>query len=96
MVALRTAPLQPGPAIAVLLGAVIGTIGNAVVRRLSNPVGKFRLLYAVVLLPVTLLAYGSLTLLGFGNALVTDLPGIPSALGGILTAFIEFLPAGLV
>lgn len=101
MVALQTAPPRPGPAIAalfglVLLGAIIGTVGNAVVRRLSNPVGKFRLLYAVVLFPVTLLAYGVLTLLGFGPALVADLPGIPSALGSVLTDFVEFLAAGLV
>jgi len=101
MVALQTAPPQPGPAVAallglVLLGAIIGTIGNAVVRRLSNPVGKFRLLYGVVLFPVTLLAYGVLTLLGLGPALVAPLPGLPSVLGGVLTDFVEFFAAGLV
>lgn len=101
MVALQTAPPQPGPAVAalvglVLIGAVIGAIGNAVVRRLSNPVGTFHLLYGVVLFPITLLAYGVLTLLGFGPALVGDLPGLPSVLGGVLRDFVEFLAAGLV
>ncbi|ELZ96712.1 hypothetical protein [Haloferax sulfurifontis] len=101
MVALQTAPPQPGPAVAalldfVLLGTIIGTIGNAVVSRLSNPVGKFRLLYAVVLFPITLLAYGVLALLGFGPALVANLPGLPSVLGSILTNIVEFSAAGLV
>lgn len=101
MVALQTAPPQPGPAIAalvglVLIGAITGTIGNAVVRRLTNPVGKFRLLYTVVLFPVTLLAYGVLALLGFGPALVAVIPGLPSVLGSVFTNFVEFVAAGLV
>lgn len=80
----------------VLLGAVVGTAGNALVRRLSNPVGKYRLLYAGVLFPVTLLSYGLLELLGFGPALVGDVPVAPDALDAIVSDFVELLAAGPV
>jgi STE24 endopeptidase len=80
----------------VLLGAVVGTAGNALVRRLSNPVGKYRLLYAGVLFPVTLLSYGLLALLGFSPALVGDVPVAPDALDAIVSDFVELLAAGLV
>jgi STE24 endopeptidase len=100
MVPLQTAPPRAGPAVAaflgfVLLGAIVGAAGSALVRRLSKPVGKYRLLYAVVLFPVTILAYGLLTLLGFGPALVGSVPA-PDVLGALLADFVEFLAAGLV
>lgn len=79
----------------VLVGGFVGTVGSAVVRRLRNPVGKYRLLYALVILPVSLLAYGTLTLLGFGTIVVGALP-IPSGIETLIADFIELLAAGLV
>lgn len=101
MVPLQASAPRLGPAVAalfafVLLGTIVGAVGSAIVRRLSNPVGKYRLLYAVVLFPVTLLAYGLLALLGFGPAIVGSVPGAPDVLGAVLTDFVEFLAAGLV
>ena len=101
MVSLQASSPQLGPAVAalfglVLLGGIVGAVGNAIVRRLPNPVGKYRLLYAGVLFPVTLLAYGLLTLLGFGPALLGSVPSVPDILEPILASFVEFLAAGFV
>jgi len=101
MVPLQASSPQLGPAVAALvglvfLGVIVGAVGNAIVRRLSDPVGKYRLLYAVVLFPVTLLAYGLLALLGFGPALVGSALAVPDVLEAALTNFAEFLAAGLV
>ena len=101
MVSLQAPSPQLGPGLAalfgfLLLGVIVGAVGNAIVRRLSNPVGKYRLLYAVVLFPVTLLTYGVLALLGFGPALVGSTLGGPAVLNAVLTNLAEFLAAGLV
>lgn len=80
-----------------LAGALLGTAGSAVVGRLSNPVGKYRLLYAGVLVPFALLAYGLLALLGFGSALVATLPlDVPGPLATVLSDLLELLGAGTV
>lgn len=102
MLPLQSSPPQLGLSLIVLVlfalvGIVIGALGSAVVRRLSNPVGKYRLLYAGVLVPYTLLAYGVLALLGFGFAVVGTLP--LDAFGLISTVFADFaelLAAGVV
>lgn len=101
MVALQSTPPQLGPPVAtllicVLVGGLIGALGSAIVQRLSNPVGKYRLLYAGVLLPVTLIAYGLLTLVGFGPTLVSRLPIPSGVLETVLVDVVEFLGTGLV
>ncbi|WP_251341804.1 peptidase [Haloplanus halophilus] len=80
-----------------LLGAVVGAVGSAVARRLSNPVAKYRVLYAGVLLPFALLAYGVLALLGFGGAVAaTALGGTDGVAATLLADFVGLLGAGLV
>ncbi|MFB6194620.1 MAG: peptidase [Haloplanus sp.] len=102
MFALQSSPpaLAP-PAVALLVLAavagVVGAVGTAVVSRLSNPVGKYRLLYAGVLVPFAFLAYGLLALLDFGPALAAAL-SVRSldVLGAAFADFAELLAAGLV
>lgn len=101
MFALQSTPLDPGTAVVALGGLVLvalltGVVGNTVVRRLSNPVGKYRLLYGVVFLPLTFLSYGLFALAGFGPSLVAALPSVPSPLPNLLGSFVEFLGAGVV
>lgn len=102
MVPLQSSSTQPGAAIVVLVvlalvGAIVGALGSAVVRRLSNPVGKYRLLYTGVLVPFTLLTYGVLALSGFGSALVSLFPLDASGLSStVLADFAELLAAGVV
>jgi len=78
-----------------LVGGIGGLVGSAVVRRLGNPVGKYRLLYGAVLFPYALLSYGVLALTGFGAAFLTPLP-VPELLAGVLSQFLTFLAAGCV
>jgi STE24 endopeptidase len=89
----------PAAMLAVLLvsGFIVGAAGSAVVRRLSNPVGKYRLFYLGILLPFTLLSYGVLALLAFGPALAAKLP-VPTTgpVGTLVADFFGFLAAGLV
>jgi len=76
---------------------VIGLVGDAVARRLSNPVSKYRLLYGLVVLPFALLAYVVLRSMGFGPALVgSALATDASLVGGLVADFVELLAAGLV
>jgi STE24 endopeptidase len=101
MIALQSSPPSLGPPVAallafVLVGGLIGAVGSAVVRRLSNPVGKYRLLYGAVLFPFTLLSYGVLVLLGFGPAIRALFPTNPAFLSNILTNFMTFLATGFV
>ena len=101
MAALQTTPPSVGAAIAALVGlalvgTLLGAIGSAVVRRLGNPVGKYRLLYAAVLFPYTLFAYAVFALTGFGAAILTALPAAPDLVTGILADFVTFLAAGCV
>lgn len=103
MFALQTQSATPalgpplvGLVVFVVLGAVVGAVGSAVVRRLSNPVGKYRLLYAVVLLPVTLAAYGLLALLGLGPAVVAAFGLDAGLFVGFLSDLVGLLAAGLV
>ncbi|MFA1611796.1 peptidase [Halobellus rubicundus] len=101
MAALQTTPPSVSVAIAALVGLAIvggllGATGSAVVRRLGNPVGKYRLLYAAVLFPYTLLAYAVFALTGFGAAVLTPLPAAPGIVTGVLADFVTFLAAGCV
>jgi STE24 endopeptidase len=99
--ALQSAPPSLGPPLVALLvlavaGVALGAVGSAVVRRLSNPVGKYRLLYAGVLFPYALLAYGVLALLGLGPAVVATAGFGPGLLAGAVGHFGGFLAAGAV
>jgi len=101
MVALQATPPSLSAAIATivglsLVGGFVGVAGTVVVRRLRNPVGKYRLLYGAVLLPFAVLSYGVLALTGFGAAFLTALPGVPELLQGVLSQFITFLAAGCI
>jgi STE24 endopeptidase len=101
MLALQSASSSLAPAVAALVGlatvgGLLGAVGSAVARRLPNPVGKYRLLYAGVLFPFALLSYGVLALLGFGPAFVAVLPPLPGFLGGVLADGVAFLAAGSV
>jgi len=100
-----SSPAPPSPWVALvalvglaLVGAVVGAVGSAVARRLSNPVGKYRLLYAGVLVPLTLVAYVALAAVGLGVAVVgSALPLAPSGpVGSVLADFVAFLGAGVV
>lgn len=102
MLALRSNPPALGPplvtfAVLLVIALLVGTIGNGIVRRLSNPVGKYRLFFVGVLLPFTLLSYVLLAFLGFGPALAATLP-VPTAgpAGALVAGFFDFLGAGLV
>lgn len=100
MVALQSTAPSLGPPVAflcllVVAGTVLGAVGSAVARRLSNPVGKYRLLYVGVLLPFALLSYGILALLGLGAA-VTAAVGITGPLGSLTADVTEMLGAGTV
>lgn len=100
------APLQSsGPALApalvtllvlALVGVAVGAVGSAVVRRLSNPVRKYRLLYAGVLFPYTLVAYVVLAAVGIGRALLAPMPLPVAAVETVLVDFVAFLAAGSV
>lgn len=101
MLALQTTPLSLPAAIVslvgfALIGGFLGAIGSVVVRRLRNPVRKYRVLYAAVLFPHAVLAYGVLALTGFGAALLTALPAAPELVTQILADFVTFLAAGCV
>jgi STE24 endopeptidase len=79
-----------------LLAGLVGALGSAAVRRLSNPVGKYRLLYALVLAPVTLGAYWFVVRAGFG-ATVAAWFGLESGLvAEVVGNVAEFLAAGVV
>ena len=101
MIPLQTAPPSIGTTISMfvglaLVGGLLGAIGSAVVRQLKNPVGKYRLLYAAVLFPYALLAYGVFSLTGFGTAVLTALPATPELVTRVLAEFVTFLSTGCV
>lgn len=79
-----------------LSAGVIGAIGGAVVRRFEEPEGKFRLLYAFVLLPATLGAYAFLTLAGLGPAAAAWFALESGIVADVFANFVEFLAAGVV
>ncbi len=74
-------------------GGIVGGLGSAVARRLSNPVSKYRLLYAGVIAPYTLLAYGILALLGLGPAVASAL-GVGPPFATHVGDFVTVLAAG--
>jgi len=96
--ALQATSLSIGAALLVfgtltVLGAVVGTVGSAVARRLSNPVTRYRQLYLGVILPLTLLSYVVFRLLGLGYVVVGGETGI---LETLLATFAELFAAGVV
>ncbi|UIO99975.1 peptidase [Halobaculum sp. CBA1158] len=101
-VASSTADLGPPVAFWVLLcllGAVVGVVGSAVARRLSNPVGKYRLLYVGGVLPLGVLAYGLLSVLDLGAAVRAALAGGSTgtvAVDVFLSEFLTMAAAGTV
>jgi STE24 endopeptidase len=100
-VALRSTPAL-GPsltvfAVLVVVGVVVGAAGSAVASRLSNPVGRYRLLYLGVLLPFALLAYCVLALLGLGGAVAATLLGDTGGIVATLLAdVVTLVMAGVV
>ncbi|WP_135305357.1 peptidase [Haloarcula amylovorans] len=102
MSALQSAPPALGPplvgiAVFAVVGVVLGAMGNAVVRRLPNPVGKYRLFYGVVLVPFAAVTYVLLSALELGPAVIWPLVEVES---GFLVAsaatLVETLTAGLL
>ncbi|MFB9826224.1 M48 family metallopeptidase [Halobaculum roseum] len=82
-----------------LLGAVVGAVGSALARRLSNPVGKYRLLYVGAVLPLGVLAYGLLSILDLGAAVRAALVGGSTgtvAVDVFLSEFLTMSAAGTV
>jgi STE24 endopeptidase len=77
----------------VFVGIVLGAVGSAVARRLSNPVARYRQLFLGVILPLALLSYVAFRLLGLGDAVVGGRAGI---VGPVLATFTELLAAGVV
>jgi Zn-dependent protease with chaperone function len=102
IVALQSAPPDLAPALSalaafVVLAFALGAVGSAVARRLSNPVGKYRLLYTAVLFPFALLAFAVLALLGFGGAVAAAVLGRTAGPAAtLLTDFATLLGAGVV
>lgn len=79
-----------------LFAGLVGALGSAAVGRLSNPVRKYRLLYLLVLGPITLGAYWFVVRAGFG-ATVSGWFGLESGLVAELIGNVaEFLAAGVV
>lgn len=79
MSALQTAaPALAGPLIVLagclLVGLTVGALGSTVVRRLSNPVVKYRYLYVGVVLPFAAVSFVLLLALDFGTAVAAALP----------------------
>ncbi|WP_435145527.1 peptidase [Halobaculum sp. P14] len=74
-----------------VVAVVAGAVGSAVARRLSNPVGKYRLLYLGVVFPIGLLAYGLLAVLDFGTAVTGALlPGVAARSGLVAALAADF------
>jgi len=102
MLVLQSTPPALGPpavmfAVLLVIGLIVGAAGSAIARRLSNPVGKYRLFFVGVLLPFTLLSYGVLALVAFGPALTAKLPVTTTGPVGTLVAdLFGFLAAGAV
>ena len=78
-----------------LSAGLIGAVGGAVVRRFEEPAVKYRLLYALVLVPATLGAYAFLTLAGLGPTAAAWF-GLGGVVADAFANFVEFLAAGLV
>ena len=79
-----------------LFAGLVGALGSAAVRRLSNPVAKYRLLYVLVLAPVTLGVYWFVARAGFGPTVAAwfglESGLVAEAIGNVA----EFLAAGAV
>ncbi|WP_348613583.1 M48 family metalloprotease [Halobaculum rarum] len=97
MVPLQSSPAPDlGPPLAFwlllcLLALVGGAVGSAVARRLSNPVGKYRMLYVGAVLPLGVLAYGLLSILDLGAAVRATLVGAATGVAAVDVFLAEFL-----
>lgn len=102
MFALQSAAPDLGPRVALVLvlavvGGGLGALGSALVRRLSNPVGKYRLLYGVVFVAYALVAYVLLSLFGVGSAVAGAVGLDPRGVAGVfLGTLVELLAGGTV
>ncbi|MFC7070039.1 peptidase [Halobaculum lipolyticum] len=82
-----------------VLALVVGAVGSAVARRLSNPVAKYRLLYVGVVFPIGVLSYGLLSVLDLGAAVRAALLGPspdPGVVAGFLAEFLTMAAGGTV
>jgi STE24 endopeptidase len=79
-----------------LLAGLVGAIGGIGVGRLSNPAGKYRLFYVLVLGPVALGAYGYVALAEFGPTVAAWFALEPGLVAAAIGNFAEFLAAGVV
>ena len=77
------------------VGAVIGFVGGALARRLSNPVLKYRLLYLGVVFPYGLVAFGALALFDFGAAVRAVLGFGTGFVAALVAQFATALAAGV-
>ncbi|MDS0254728.1 peptidase [Haloarcula argentinensis] len=98
MYALQSSPIAIGTAVFLVgvlavIGIVLGALGSAVVRRLSNPVTRYRQLYLCVLLPFALLSWVVFLSLGLGHLVPGGRTGV---VGAVLATFTELLAAGII
>ena len=101
MIPLQSAPPALGPPLVVLVGLAVvgvgvGAVGSAVVRRLPNPVSKYRVFYGVALVPLAIVAYVLLSALELGPAVVGPALGTRSLLAMAAATFVETLAAGVI
>lgn len=100
MVPLQAAPPLGPPltvlGVAVVGGIGLGAVGNAAVRRLSNPVAKYRALYTGLILPFAVLVLLALETLGFGAGVAAWLGLAPDGpLGTLIGHAVAACGAGL-
>jgi STE24 endopeptidase len=100
MVPLQSAPPALGPPLVAFVGlavagAVLGAVGSAVVRRLPNPVGKYRLFYGIALVPLAAVTYVLLSALELGPAIVGPVLG-RGLLSTAVSTLVEMIGAGVV
>jgi len=79
-----------------LSAGLIGVVGSAIVRGLSNPGRNYLLLYALVLLPAAFGAYAFLTLAELGPAAAAWFALESGFAADAFANFVEFLAAGVV
>lgn len=105
MIALQSGPALGPPVVlwvvCCFVGAAVGAAGSALVRRLSNPVAKYRWLYLGVIVPSGVVAYGLLAALDFGAAVRGTvlpsgvLPNVGGIVGQFLAEYVTMLAAGV-
>jgi len=99
VVPLQSAPPALGPPLVAFVGLAVfgagfGAVGSAVVRRLPNPVSKYRILYAVGLVPLAVTAYVLLSALELGPAVAGPALGTRGLPPTAAATLVETLAAG--